>query len=149
MFCSCGEFADMPMLTKFDRTNLAAIRERLNMQFASVEEEFGIKFKLGTMRFGEKTLSAKLEAYIVQTTETGNSIPGEQIEFNRLCALFGLEPNDFGKPFSSQGKIYTIYGLAPRSRKFPLLGKSTTGKIYKFSLDTLGRYFASKQTTKA
>jgi hypothetical protein len=68
----------------------------------------------------------------------------EEIEsFKTNAKLFGFEPDDLGKEFSFQGQSYTICGLKPKSRKYPVIAQSAGGKNYKFAcrsvLEALGR----------
>lgn len=55
-------------------------------------------------------------------------------EFARYASMFGLEADDFGKTFTSNGREFRVSGVAPRSPKRPILAvEVATGKTYKFA----------------
>lgn len=98
-----------------------------------VKEHHGVVIKVGSARFGMNNATIKLE--ISDISENGEAITKEAEDFKLHCRAWGLAPADLGKTFKSPyaDETYTIIGAKPRSRKFPILGKGTNGKIYKFS----------------
>jgi hypothetical protein len=73
----------------------------------------------------------------------GKAITEESESFRSNAKLLGLEPDDLGKEFTFRGQLYTICGLKPKSRKYPVIARSDNGKDYKFGsrtvLSALGR----------
>ena len=54
------------------------------------------------------------------------------------ATMVGLADVEFGARFEIQGTTYSICGLKPRSRKYPVLAKQIpTGKTYKFAVDSV------------
>jgi hypothetical protein len=46
-----------------------------------------------------------------------------------------LQAEDLNKTFTSGGKQFVLVGCKPRATRFPLLGRGTDGKTYKFPVD--------------
>lgn len=55
----------MSKIKQFDKANLKDIRSEVDAALAAVNEKFGIKLALGSIRFDANTFSAKLEAGLV------------------------------------------------------------------------------------
>jgi hypothetical protein len=54
-------------------------------------------------------------------------------EDDKLSKQLGFTQNIIGEEFKSRtGKIYSIVEIRPRNRKYPIIGKSRTGRLYKF-----------------
>ena len=47
---------------------------------------------------------------------------------------------DLGQEFQRSGKTFTIVGLKPRSKKYPILAKCSDGKTYKLPVDLVNMY---------
>lgn len=60
----------------------------------------------------------------------------ERIEFESLCKLYNLEPDDFGKVFALGKVSYRIKGIKPRAPKYPIIATNiATGKDYKIRIE--------------
>ncbi len=57
---------------------------------------------------------------------------GERAEFAMHAPLFGLTPDDFGRSFLTRRGRFTLVGLAPRNRKYPVIARAPGGDLYKF-----------------
>jgi hypothetical protein len=76
--------------------------------------------------------STKFEAAVINDDGTAETV--EAVAFKRYAYLYGLDPADFGKSFTSRGTLYVICGLNTRAQKLPILATQvSTGKTYKFS----------------
>jgi hypothetical protein len=120
----------MEKITRFDKANLMQFREEFRKAVADLEKKTGVGISLGNISFESNRFTTKLTVAIL---DSGESV--EQVEmrsnFERYAYLFGMTPQDYGKSVSSGGKLYTLVGIAPRSTKFPLIGKSADGRFYK------------------
>ena len=54
----------MTKLTSFDKNNLGNVRAALDTALAQVEKEFGIKIKVGNIKFTAESFKASLEAMV-------------------------------------------------------------------------------------
>ena len=117
-------------VTKIDRAALKNIRPLVDAALAPLGETMGIKFHAGNCSFGANDFTFKLEGRLPGTD--GVFVPKEHQDFKVGAWTLGLEPEDLGRKFEFQGKVFTIDGLKPRSTKYPILGKNAKGKRYKF-----------------
>ena len=122
----------MTKITTLDRNGCKALRKALDEHLADFEAKYGVKLTAGNMTFHHngKQASVKLEAVVVD--ESGKAFDVARDEFNRYCGLLGFKPEDWDKPFWINGTEYRLCGLKMSSRKFPILGKTSSGKVYKF-----------------
>lgn len=94
----------------------------------SFEEEHGVRVNIGNITYQQNEIRTKL-------TVRSNAVSDDAIaekDFKRNAFYFGLNADDFGKSFKSRGETFTICGIKPRSRKYPILAKNARGKTYKF-----------------
>lgn len=47
---------------------------------------------------------------------------------------------ELGDEFKYDGKTYTIVGLKPRSKRYPILAKCSDGKTYKLTVELVNMY---------
>jgi hypothetical protein len=66
---------------------------------------------------------------------------GERLEFERHASSLGLVPGDFGREWTDERGKWEITGVAPKSRRFPVLG-TLNGRPMKLEVGGLpfGRY---------
>ena len=128
-------------VTKLDRPTVKYIRKRLEAAVKPLAEELGVAIDLGNCTF--KTSNCKFQLKFAVLDPDGEAITEESESFRSSAKLFGLEPDDLGKEFTYRRQSYTICGLKPKSRKYPVIARSDNGKDYKFAcrvvLEALGR----------
>ena len=93
---------------------------------------------MGNCRYTETDATFKLEVSAI--SEDGEVLTAEAQAFRRNASLYGLEPDDLGMEFSSRGEAFTLIGLRPRSRKYPMVGRRSDGKVFKFSEEAMVRH---------
>ena len=113
----------------FNSENLKEMRGEINAALKGVEEKYGVNFSLGSISFTANDFRVKLTC--TENTESGESVTPEALAFQRSAKSFGIT-KQLGDAFVSRGETYTIVGLLPRSKKYPLLGKNANGVTYKF-----------------
>jgi len=128
-------------ITKLDRPTVKYFRKRLEAAVKPLAEELGVAIDLGNCTF--KTNNCRFQLRVAVLDPNGKAITQEIDSFRSSAKLFGLEPDDLGREFIFQGQSYTICGLKPKSRKYPVIARSGNGKNYKFAcrtvLEALGR----------
>lgn len=112
-------------IEKIGRDECKMIREIVNATLADALGELGLKASIGNMTFDGETVTTKLTVAIADYN-------AGEAEFKKGCWKFDLNKSDFGRKFESNGEVFTICGLKPRSRKYPVLGKRADGKVFKF-----------------
>ena len=128
-------------VTKLDRPTVKYIRKRLEAAVKPLAEELGVAIDLANCTF--KTNNCRFQLKFAVLNPDGEAITEESESFRSSAKLFGLEPDDLGKEFTYRRQSYTICGLKPKSRKYPVIARSDNGKDYKFAcrvvLEALGR----------
>lgn len=121
-------------VTKFDRKNLRNIRADLENAVKDVAEKYGIALDFGGGRFSDYRYSLKLTCLIGSDGSTDHA----KINWNRHCRMFGLTPEDFGRTFTDRGTKFTICGIKPKGKTYPIIARNDRGTEYKFPLSVLG-----------
>ena len=119
----------MAKLLKFDRKACGEVREHLEGWLESCGDDLGFVVKLGSAKFSGSELTFKLRCIIGDAEEEKDFA---QLEFDANAAMYGMTPNDFGRKFIFGGKYYTVCGISKTAYKYPILGRSARGKVYKF-----------------
>ena len=113
-------------ITQFDKTNLKEVRAVINAALSEQLEKLGLTAKIGNITFSDADFRCKLEV------SCGSTDDAARREWDKHAFLFGLTSEDFGKTFVHGGTAFTICGIKPKSRKFPVLAKNANGTTYKF-----------------
>lgn len=100
-------------ITAFTKQNLQALRPELEAALAAVAAKHEIKLRVGNARFTGATADLKLEL-----TVEGASKEAEAFRLN--ASSFYLGADDFGRPVTLGGKLFTIAGLRPRASARPI-----------------------------
>jgi len=114
-------------INHFDKDNLDMIRKELDAAIEGVMNKFGLSGGVGNIRYKAHEFSARL------TVNTGNKDDATRNSFNDVCRVYGLAPSDFGREFKVNGKTFTIAGIKPSRRKYPIQGISARGGKFKFT----------------
>ena len=118
-------------IEQLDKPTLQYIRKRLKAALEPLAKELGIVIDLGNCTF--QTGNCRFQLKVAVLDSNGEPVTEEADAFRHSAKLFGFEPADLGKEFAYQGQTYTICGFKPKSRKYPVIGRSVTGKDYKFA----------------
>jgi hypothetical protein len=111
-------------LTKFDKATVRQLHETMR-EIAKNFEEIGAKLAKSRGVYTAETFKLTLE-FQIDAPETGQKL------FERECGAVGLKPTDFGREVTWNGDKFKVTGVAPRSRKYPVLVKrASDGKGFK------------------
>ena len=127
----------MAKVTSFNRKNIRQINNELEAALKQVAEKYGLEVKLGNTRFTGDNFSTKVQ--VATVGQDGIAMSKEATDFNRWKTALGINM-DLGQEFQRNGKTYTIVGLKPRSKKYPILAKCSDGKTYKLPVDLVNIY---------
>ena len=111
------------------RANCEIISATARTALEMVAEQYGLTLKQerGTYDPGAGTMTSKWTF----VCEGEDGIPAD---FNEYAPLYGMSAADYGRTFTTLNGSFTICGISPRSRKYPILAKcEATGKTYKFT----------------
>jgi len=121
------------VIENFDAAQRTALRERAEHKMRELAEAHGLEAEVtkGSYSSHEYSLTFKFSIPLPEGADPVRD------EFELLCSLFGLTPEDYKRPFRHRGKTYLLTGFKPRNRKYPVLGINETGQCYKFDLEVL------------
>jgi len=127
----------MKKVTSFNRQNIRQINSELEAALKQVAEKYGLEVKLGNTRFTGDNFTTKVQ--VATVGEGGITMSKEATDFNRYKTILGINM-ELGQEFQRSGKTFTIVGLKPRSKKYPILAKCSDGKTYKLPVDLVNMY---------
>ena len=109
-------------IKEFKPKNLDVIRVKMNEALASIKEELGVEISIGGFRYAPTESSVKLTLLCLgDSTAEEVKTAKEREVFNTNCATLGLKESDFNKKFrDSRGDVYSIIGVALKSRKYTI-----------------------------
>lgn len=119
-------------MTNFDRANLRELNADIRSALATVAAKHGITITVEGGRFSPTEFRTKLVA------STGGTLSADdraRREFEKMAPLYGLLPDDFGVSFNTSHGSMVICGIKPKSHKYPILGRSARGAIYKHTIN--------------
>ena len=109
---------------------LDLIRKDMKLALSMVESTHNLEFEIGKMTYGNYTFKVTLEAAIGKDGEEADLA---KTKWDKECYSFGLKREDFGSKFKlTNGKIYIITDIKPRSTKFPIIAEDSFGESFKF-----------------
>jgi len=109
---------------------LKMIQNDLKAALEEVGSKHGIQFNTGTMSYNELYFTMPLKGRFLDAL--GSTVEADKEEFKVYAPKFGLDPNLFGQNVAIGFKTYKIVGIAPKARKYPVIGENA-GKKYKLT----------------
>jgi len=110
-------------ITKFDRRNVGEVNEAIRKAMREVAERFGLEYTPERFKFSDTATHTKVALTVPKDNQ--------RADFEKHCGRFGLKPEHFGAKFQCEGREFTITGLKPRNRKYPILVEGARGGRYK------------------
>ncbi len=113
-------------IKQFDKSNLKVVRGLINAVLTDALAEHGLSVNIGNISYSDNDFHCKLNV------SCGSNEDAAKREFEKNAFSVGLKPDDYGRDFSFNGKMFKLIGIKPRSTKYPLVGIDGAGKRYKF-----------------
>lgn len=127
----------MKKVTTFNRQNIRQINAEMEAALKAIANKYGVEVNLGSTRFTGANFTTKIQ--IATVAEGGITMSKEATDFNRYKTILGINM-ELGNEFERNGNTYTIVGLKPRSRQYPVLAKCSDGKTYKLPVSLVNMY---------
>lgn len=118
-------------ITKFNNENLEDLRTIIDFALTTELKKFGLSASLGSITYSDNDFKIQLKVVC------GSAEDGRKREWDKWAVLFGLDNDDFGSLFTSKGQTFEVTGIAPKSRKYPILATNDAGVEYKFTVNVL------------
>lgn len=127
-------------ITTIDRAALQNLRHLVEERLQGLGEELGVQFSLGGGTYSNAGHGHFSKLTIAVVGENGEVESKEASDFRRLAHLYGMDADDLGMEFQSNGDTFTLCGVNTRGRKYPFLARrKADGKSYKFTQDGIVR----------
>lgn len=113
----------------FTKQNIGHIRNDITSALKAVEKKHGVLFNVGRISYTDSDFRVTIQCH---TNSSGAASPIE-LEWNKLCHLYGFIKEDLNKKVNLNGEVHKIIGLKARNRKYPIITvKISNGKQYKW-----------------
>jgi hypothetical protein len=114
----------MPIL-KFDRSICGALAVEVETALAGLAAKHGLSVKRAGGKFSDGEWRMNLD---FKVTDVAARVSAETKSWNANCAIFDLEPSDYGAKFTNNGQEYVVIGFTNRP-KYPFKArKLATGE---------------------
>lgn len=116
-----------------DKQTLTNFRQDFKKAMEALEKQYGFIIDLGNITYRATSFYGKLE---VREGDSRDDI-NEQ-DFKMYCKSYGLDPEDYDRRFTYDGKDYIIIGIRPNKRKYPISCQQVQdGKSYSFTVSLI------------
>lgn len=124
-----------------NRATAKQVGQKIEAALQAIGEELGMQVRARGGSYSATACMIKLE---VSEITGGVALTPEREAFVKEAMSYGLSPTDLDAEFTANdGTVYKIVGLAPRSRKYPIVAaRQPDGKAYKFGQETVVRLLA-------
>ena len=119
------------MLKEFNSVNLKDLGKDIEEALKLISAKHGITIEVGNMSYSPTTCNIKLKAVITGEDKSEEAIM--KVEWSAKASRYGFKASDFGRSFKIDGKMFTISGVRPKNRSYPIIGTDANGKNYKFT----------------
>lgn len=119
-----------------DRQKLKKIIDIVNEMLKineDVFEEIGVRLSYCGARFSRDG-GGVLKIEIVEKNEDGTENSLESSNYKAMCRIYGLTEDLLGKKCNFRGSEFTLVGLRPKGKRYPIVMQRSDGKKFKFSI---------------
>lgn len=132
-------------MNSFSRMDIITLQKEIKAALDAVAQKHNLAISMGNVRFSPfSTRFSKIE-FVPKNPTTALSQPSissmdpyntvESRSYISNAYKYNLPMNGLGKKFSANGKMYTIIGLKPSFRKYPVIAADNSGRRFKFSAE--------------
>ena len=114
-----------------DKLKIQQLRSAIEAAIKPLELEHGVAFEVGSANYNRTGCKFNFNVVEAQSPDQ-KGMNFLELTFRAKCESFGLRADDFGKSFIAHGETFTISGLKPKNRKFPVIATDNNGGSYKF-----------------
>ena len=122
-----------------NKINFTQFRMDVDAALAEVAKKHNVKLHSGSISYSETAFTLKLEAVAVTAANESQNFEDIKLkqDFDRFAFYYDLTPADRLRTFTFQGSEYILVSIAPKSRKYPIIGYNKNGKGFKFQTEVL------------
>lgn len=119
-----------------NKQKVKTLRALINTALKTIEADQGVVIEIGHASYTSDSVKFQFDV-IDNVSDDGTSMGFLELSFKRDCHVFGFKAEDFGKQFTSNGATFTICGLKPGNRKYPVIGINKSGAKFKFRAEAV------------
>ena len=127
------------IIKSFDRNSCKVLSENMMKELEKVAKKYGVHVERGRGTFTGPNFDIKVK---FSTVSDGAVQTKERQDYERFHASCGLPGDLLDGQFVYNNKVYTVIGLKPRSKKYPVLAEREDGKVFKFGANFINSVFA-------
>jgi len=105
----------------------------------AVKRATGNKYRVQRVRGGFRSEGGLTVKFEIAAVVKGVVEDSARAAFKALAPAYGLKATDLGKRISWCGKQFTVVGLAPKARTYPLVCAGENGRRFRLPLKALGK----------
>ena len=121
-------------ITSFGRAEVRSLHAEIQKALEPIAAKHGLRLERKHCTYAPDEMPVSFKLLVTKLDADGNVMSTEAKDFVKYAKSYGFEPSDLGREFKIGRDTYRLYGLKPRSRKYPILAENVrTGKIYKFT----------------
>jgi hypothetical protein len=115
------------MIKKFDKKSLELMRTEIQEALNKIKK----KHDLDVLKIGGITYESDGSGFT--TRITAKTAGGNKSNFERVCSVYKLSPENYMETFEYRGDQYIVTGINTRAKKMPIqCRKVGTEETYKF-----------------
>ena len=123
----------MTNITEMNAATITMIQKELNDAMAAVLSEHGLSHSMGRVTYSNDSYSTKLSINV------GDVSDAKKAEYERYAFKFGIPSDSFGKTFTQGSESFTIVGIKPKGKKYPIIAMNKSGKKFGFMANVAGQ----------
>lgn len=101
---------------KITKTTLNNFRADFEKTVKALEEQYQVTIDLGSITYEDTKFTSRIT---VVTTEKIDGKSAEQIDFEKLCGLYGFKPSHYNVEFNYNGELFKLIGFNTRASSKP------------------------------
>ena len=112
------------------KAKVMAVRADVDKAIEKALAKHGLVGSLKNLTYSSDSITIQKFTISVKGSGVDDKFAKEASDFKRYAKLYNMDASDLGAKVEISGKIYTIIGAKPRSRKYPIIVENN-GKFYK------------------
>ena len=137
------------VLPPMTRERIIAINARVAELLKPLAAEFQVEAHVHSAHFVEVAGTARMDVHFSPIDADGHTVTQEELNYRKLARKFNLNQNFLHASFTYNDKTYTVTGLDPRKRKFPVVTKTPEGTLTRFRACTVINAMKAKAAAPA
>ena len=117
-------------ISGFNKQNIRQLQNELESAIKKICRQYELDVEMDGGVFNDTTASLKFKITVPNSDGTKRNPLIE--DFKKYASVYGLDPTDLGREFDSGTSRYTIIGLKPQNRDYPIIVRGARGGEFKF-----------------